>query len=105
MAAKTAVRGIGAKKKDAGPVRLYTVVNSDGYPVYGTATKTEEGLRYNQSGTDLYDAVRLAKGLITPGGVAIIGPDGCLYGGRVDGEDTFEPEFTPSVELDFGDEE
>lgn len=100
--AKTAVRGLGMKKKDEGPVYRYAVIGEGGYPIYGFASETDEGLRYRGEGTDLADAVRLAKGLVTPGGIAILGPDKILYPGRVDGEDGFEPTFTPSEEIDWG---
>jgi len=104
--AKIAGRGIGMMgKKDQGPVYRYAVVDKSGYPIYGFASETEEGLRYRGEGTDLADAVRLAKGLVTPGGVALLGPDNILYGGKVEGEDTFEPKFMPVETIDWSSED
>lgn len=83
--AKISTRGIGLPKKDEGPQERFRVIDPQGEPIY---LKSEEGLT-------LIEAVRLASGLVTPGGVAQIGPDGNLYPGWVDNSDPFEPSFTP----------
>jgi hypothetical protein len=103
MAKKPAIRP-SAKKKDE-VVRLYTVVNKAGLPVYGVARSTDAGLLYQGVGTDLSDAVRLAKGLVEPSGVALIGPDNILYGGSVDDQDKHTPSFSALVDVPWPTEE
>lgn len=82
--AKLAIRGVGGGNKNEEPIERFRVVDPQGVPIY---LASEEGL-------SLPDAVRLATGLVTPGGISQIGPDGELYPGNVDLTNPAEPVFT-----------
>lgn len=92
--AKLAIRGVGANKTEE-PTERFRVVNPQGEPIY---LASEEGLT-------LIDAVRLATGLVTPGGISQIGPEGKLYPGNVDVTDPFEPVFTSLEPIPVEEEE
>lgn len=92
MAAKTANRKSPTSAKqeqDEGP--RFAVVTVDGTPVYGSYARKDGGVFYSSPGSTLSDAVRLARSLVNPSGIAQIGEGGRLYRGKVEFNDQDEP--------------